>query len=212
MKPLLPLFVLGAAACVATEFPKPNPERAFAELKEYDSAGRPWRAAREDWAGARDRAARDPTWAGWLRAERAAVDAWIARHRDRVEWVAGWSHDGVSPKDASRVTWTDRIPREETQFFASPSDPRIEITDKLHAWWVVTFRGRHVDTMVRAARLYRLTGEERYAAWAAGQMDFYADNLSRWAPQREGARLFWQTLTEASNLGDWLAYTELGRD
>ena len=31
-------------------------------------------------------------------------------------------------------------------------------------------------------------------------MDFYADNYLKWEPQREGARLFWQTLTEASNL------------
>ena len=84
--------------------------------------------------------------------------------------------------------------------FGPLSDPQIEITDKLHAWWVVTFRGRHVDTMVRAARLHRLTGEARYATWVAAQMDFYADNLERWAPQRDGARLFWQTLTEATNL------------
>jgi hypothetical protein len=186
----------------AAGFPKPDPEKQFSELKVYDAQNRPWRAAIEDWSGAKVRVSRDPAWAEWLKKERATVDAWIARHRDRVEWIAGWSHDGVSPKDGSRVIWLDKIPREEVQFFSSPSDPQIEITPKLFAWWVVTFRGRHVETMVRAARLYRLTGDNRYATWVASQMDFYADNFLKWEPQRrdQGARLFWQSLTEASNL------------
>ncbi len=199
---LLPLLLGGVflPVSVAAPFPKPDPDRAFADQKIYDPAGRPWRVAREDWAGAKERIATDPGWAQWLRRERAGVDGWIAKHHDRVEWVAGWSHDGVSPKDASRLIWTDKIPGEEVPFVSSPSDPHVEVTPKILAWWVVSFRGRHADTMVRAARLYRLTGDERYAAWAAGQMDFYADNYLKWAPQREGARLFWQTLTEASNL------------
>ncbi len=198
----LTLGVLAAASALAASYPKPNPDRAFSELKVYDEQGRAWRAAREDWAGAKQRVASDPEWAAWLKRERATVDAWIARHRDRVEWVAGWSHDGISPKDGSRVIWTDKIPREEVQHFSSPSDPQVEITPKLFAWWVVTFRGKHVDTMERAARLFRLTGDERYAAWVVQQMDFYADNYLKWdAPRPEqGARLFWQTLTEASNL------------
>ncbi len=198
----LACLALPATAVRAATFPKPAPERQYSELKLYDTAGRPWRSAREDWAGARTRVETDPAWQTWLKSERAAVDGWIARHRDRVEWAAGWSHDGVSPKDGSRVTWTDRIPREEATHFSSPSDPRIEITDKLHAWWVVQFRGRHVDTLVRAARLFRLTGDTRYADWVAGQMDFYAENFLKWIPGRpdQGARLFWQTLTEATNL------------
>lgn len=200
---VLVVALLGAVpAGAGATFPKPEPERAFAEMKVYDASGRPWRAAVEDWTGAARRVAEDPAWAAWLAQERATVDAWMARHRDRVEWSAGWSHDGVSPKDGSRVIWTDRVPREEQAFFSSPSDPKIEITDKLFNWWVVTFRGRHVDTMVRATRLFRLTGDRRYAAWVTGQMDFYAENFLKWEPGRpdQGARLFWQTLTEASNL------------
>lgn len=190
------------ASALAASFPKPDPEKQFAELKVYDAQGRPWRAAREDWDGAKQRVTTDAGWAKWLKAERASVDAWMTKHRDRVEWLPGWSHDGVSPKDGSRVTWTGQIPHEEVSFFSSPSDPQIEITPKLLAWWVVTFRGRHVETMVRAARLYRVTGDTRYAAWVIGQMDFYADNFLKWEPQRRGhqARLFWQTLTEATNL------------
>jgi hypothetical protein len=195
-------FPLCVVTALAASFPKPNPDRTFADLKVYDATSRPWRAAIEDWTGAKQRVANDPAWAGWLQQERTQVDAWIAKHRDRVAWVAGWSHDGISPKDASRVVWNEKIPREETKFFSSPSDPHIEITDKLFAWWVVNFRGRHVETMTRAARLFRLTGDARYATWVTGQMDFYADNFLQWEPQRpeQGARLFWQSLTEASNL------------
>lgn len=202
MRPLLLILLALPLLAAGASFPKPDPGRQFAELKIFDREGRPWRTAQEDWAGARTRIATDTSWAHWLQAERAAVNAWMARHRDRVEWSAGWSHDGVSPKDGSRVIWTEQIPREEVHHFASPSDPQIEITPKLFAWWVVSFRGRHVEMMLRAARLFRLTGDERYAAWAAAQMDFYADNFLRWEPARpeQGARLFWQTLTEGTNL------------
>ena len=171
-------------------------------------AGPPWRAAQEDWAGARQRVAADPAWAKWVEAERATVEKWMTRHQDRVEWVAGWSHDGISPKDGSHLRWTEEVPGVETDHFASPSDPRVEFTPKLMAWWVVSFRDRHVEMMQRAARLYRLTGDERYAGWVAAQMDFYTDNYLKWAPAREGARLFWQTLTEATNL---IKFTEAVR-
>ncbi len=204
------LIPLVAVVASATPFPKPEPARRFPELKVYSALGDPWRAASEDWSGARRRVREDPVWADWLRREREEVTRWMTRHRDRVDWLPGWSHDGVSPKDGSRVTWTDAIPHEEAEFFASPSDPRIEITPKLHAWWVVNFRARHVETMVRAAQLHRLTGEAAFLEWAAGQMDFYAANFLQWEPQRPGhpARLFWQTLTEATNL---VKFTEVVR-
>ena len=198
------LWVAAGTAAVSwgASYPKPDAARQFAELKVYDAKGQPWRAAIEDWAGAKRRVAEDSIWAEWLRREREAVDRWMAKHHDRVEWLPGWSHDGVSPKDGSRVIWTEKIPHEEVEFFSSPSDPQIEITPKLHAWWVVSFRGHHVSTMVRAAQLFRLTGETRYADWVTGQLDFYADNFLKWEPQKKGhpARLFWQTLTEATNL------------
>jgi hypothetical protein len=124
----------------------------------------------------------------------------MARHRDRVSWVAGWSNDFVSPKDGSKITWTEAIPGEEVDHFSSPSDPFVPITDKLRAAWVRNWREQHVSMMERAARLYRLTGDERYAAWSAGQLDFYAAHYLEWEPQRQGARLFWQSLTEGVNL------------
>lgn len=197
---VLILGLLRGVATAAEPYPKHEPERAFAELKVYDEAGRPIRAAREDWAGARRRVADDPAWAEWLAAERSAVDAWMARHRDRVSWVAGWSNDFVSPKDGSKLIWTEAIPGEEVDHFSSPSDPHVPLTPKLIAAWVRIWRERHADMMLRAARLYRLTGDEKYAAWAAGQLDFYATHYLEWEPQRQGARLFWQSLTEGVNL------------
>jgi len=201
--PTLLLIVASLAApraASAEPYPKDHPERAFSELKIYDAAGKPYRTAREDWEGARRRVADDPRWAVWLGEEQAAVDAWMAKHRDRVEWIAGWSNDFVSPQDGSKLTWTEAIPGEEADHFSSPSDPRVEITDKLKAAWVRIWRERHAEMIERAARFYRLTGDEKYAAWAAAQLDFYATHYLEWAPQRQGARLFWQVLTEGVNL------------
>jgi hypothetical protein len=200
--------LVSAGPALAAEYPKHAPEKAFPELKVYDADGRPYRAAREDWAGAGRRVADDPAWAKWLRDERAAVDAWMARHHDRVEWVAGWSNDFVSPKDGSKLIWTEAIPSEEIDHFSSPSDPRVEITPKLQAAWVRNWREEHANMMLRAARLYRLTGDGRYADWAASQLDFYATHYLEWQPQRQGARLFWQALTEGANL---ITYTHTVR-
>ncbi|MEX2310321.1 MAG: heparinase II/III family protein [Pirellulales bacterium] len=190
----------GMGLLCAESCPKHEPEKAFPELKVYDDQGRPYRAAKEDWPAARRRVAEDPAWATWLQEERAEVDRWIVRHHDRVNWAAGWSNDFVSPKDGSKLIWTEAIPGEEMDHFASPSDPHVPITDKLRAAWVRTWRERHVGMMERAARLYRLTGDEKYAAWAASQLDFYSTHYLEWEPQRQGARLFWQSLTEGVNL------------
>ncbi|MBC7368089.1 MAG: heparinase II/III family protein [Undibacterium sp.] len=194
----------------AASFPKPDPEKQFADIKVLDAQGHPWRSAIEDWPGAKQRVASDPAWSQWLAGERKTVDSWMAKHLDRVEWIAGWSHDGVSPKDGSALTWNAKIPGEEAPFLSSPSDPEVAITPKLMAWWVVSFRDKHVETMQRAARLWRLTGDGRFAEWVERQMDFYADNYLKWEPVRadQGARLFWQSLTEATNL---IKFTEAVR-
>lgn len=180
-------------------FPKLEPEKAFPALKVYDPSGRPWRVPQEDWKGAADRVKADPAWAKWLAGERGQVDRWSARHQDRVAWVCGWWHDFISPKDGSYLTWTDEIPGETVSFLHSPSDPHVEITPKIFGGWVFGFRGRNAEMIRRSARLYRLTGEERYADWAAGQIDFYAAHLQEWPVSSRGARLYWQTLDEATN-------------
>ncbi len=197
----LAVFAVNRPAAAA---PTSGAAALFPEFKIYDDAGHPWRAAQEDWTGARQRVATDPKWQQWLQRERATVDAWMARHHDSVRWEAGWSHDFVSPKDASHLTWTEEIPGEEVPDFHSPSDPHVPITPKLFDAWVRLFRENHATMMDRAAQLYRLTGDERYAAWAAGQLDFYTDHYREWRPARGGARLFWQTLTEATNLATYV--------
>ncbi len=189
------LRVVGATAA----FPKPNPERALPELKIYDAAGRPWRVAREDWDTARQLVRADPAWRDWLRGEAAGVDRWMQRHRDRVEWRCGWWHDFVSPKDGSHLDWTEEVPGEQVAFLHSASDPKVEITPKIMGGWVFSFRGSHASNLHRAARLYRLSGDARYAEWAAAQLDFYAAHYLEWPENRDGARLFWQTLDIATN-------------
>jgi hypothetical protein len=202
------LAALFPARSPAEVFPKPEPEQAFKAFKIFSAEGHPYRVAREDWEGAQARVKNDPAWGAWLKNEQEAVDRWMAKNHDRAEWAAGWSHDGVSPKDGSRLQWTEKIPGEEAKFFTSRTDPEVAITPTLFAWWVVTFRVNHSEMMERAASLYRLTGDRRYAEWAASQLDFYADNYLKWQPGRDGARLFWQTLTEATGL---IRYVETAR-
>lgn len=175
-------------------------EKAFAEMKVYDAGGSPLRAPRQDWAGARQRVEQDPAWRAWLDSQRALVDDWMAHRQDRVDWIAGWYHDFVSPKDGSHLTWTADPPGENT--LSSPSDPRVTLTPKLFNAWVFQFRGRHASMMTGAARLFRLTGEEKYAAWAAAQLDFYAANWDRWPLQtsHNPSRLMHQSLDDATLL------------
>lgn len=203
MKHLTLLCILGAL-CVAQPgpFPKSNPGLAFPELKTNPAAW-PVTALQEDWDAARQRAENDAAWREWLAVQRAAVDDWAAKRRDNVKWIAGWWHDFVSPRDGSFLTWTPDEPGEFT--LSSPSDPRVQLTPKLHAAWVFGFRGRHAGMILDAVRLYRLTGETRYAEWAASQIDFYAEHFLEWPLKRAGdgtpcCRLAWQSLDEAVNL------------
>ncbi|MFM9081117.1 MAG: heparinase, partial [Opitutaceae bacterium] len=81
---LLFFCVLAAGAGAAASFPKPDPERRFPELKVFSSLGDPWRAAKEDWEGARRRTREDPGWADWQRREPEAVGRGRTRHHHRV--------------------------------------------------------------------------------------------------------------------------------
>ncbi len=184
---------------LTARFPKPDPAAAFSELK-IQAGGSPLRQPREDWAGARKRVAQDAKWKRWLQRTREETDHWIATRHDRVEWVAGWWHDFVDPEDGNFLVWTPDEPGENT--LTSRSGRTIRLTEKLHRAWVYSFRSRHSGTMAEAAMLFRLTGEEKYARWAAAQLDFYATNYSRWPLQTEKgkARLMHQSLDEAVNL------------
>ena len=179
MRALILLFVCAAAMGAAERFPKPKPGEAFRELKIYKD-GSPIRAVREDREGARQRIASDPQWRAWLDQQRKTVDDWIAQRSDRAEWIAGWHHDFVSPKDGSFLTW---MPEPPGKYLSSPSDPRVEVTEKLFTAWVFRFRSLHASRIEEAAQLYRLTGERRYAEWVQAQLDFYGDNYEKWPIQ-----------------------------
>lgn len=194
------MAVLAACTASAAErFPKENPERALAEYKLYGKDGSPLSPVVEDWAGARQRVSSDAAWKKWMESRRADVDEWMARRRDRVEWVAGWWHDYVSPKDGAFLPRTMDPPGE---FMTGASGERVEVTPKIFGGWVFTFRSAHQAMMIEAARLYRLTGDEKYRDWAAGQLDFYAENYMKWPLQtvHNKARMMHQSLDDANAL------------
>lgn len=192
-----------------TMYPKPEPAKAFASLKIYQPNGSPLRQPKNDWDGARRRLAASPALQKWVASQRADTDNWMAKRKDHIEWICGWYHDFVSPKDGSHLKFTPDEPGEDT--LSSPSDPHVKLTPKLHAAWVFAFRSQHVKQIESAAKLYRLTGEQKYADWAAGQIDFYADNYAKWPKQsdREGTHFMWQSLDEAVNL---VSFIKAARD
>jgi hypothetical protein len=200
-------------------FPKENPAAFLADYKILGPNGSPVRVPQEDWEGARRRVAEDPRWRDWLQRRRAEVDAWMRRHHDRVEWQAGWAHDFVSPKDGSFLVWTDEIPGEETRVLRSLSGHQVELTPgifpKIFGGWVMTFRGQNLYQITEAARLYRFTGDKRYLDWAAGQLDFYAENLEGWPvsdSKGNHARLGCQSLEDAIWLARFVDAVRLLRD
>lgn len=189
MKYWLLTAALCAAAAAQERFPKLDPARAFASLKDFGKDGSPVRTPKEDWNGAQQRTREDAKWAAWLEEQRAECDAWMAAHpADRVEWIAGWWHDFVDEKTGAFLPWTPV--------------PPAGVSEKVFGGWVFGFRSRHTQKMVQAARLWRLTGEGRYAAWVIRQLNFYAENYEKWPVQTEKSksRLMYQSLDEANVL------------
>ena len=181
-------------------FAKPDPEKVFADLKILQPDGSAFRTPREDWDGARKRVADEPEWAKWIAARRAVIDAWMARHRDRAGWEAGWNHEFVSPTDGAFLVWTEDVPGEDTQFVLSRTGERVPVTPQIARAWVGSFRKKHAEMMGEAAQLFRLTGDARYAEWVGAQLDFYADHYSSWgrgAAQRKDSWLGYQSLDDA---------------
>ncbi len=186
-------WLLAVALCAAAQaqerFPKSDPARAFASLKVFGKDGSPLRTPKEDWDEARKTVRNDLRWVSWLKEQRAECDAWMEAHpKDRVEWQAGWWHDFVDDKTGAFLPWTPV--------------PPAGVSDKVFGGWVFGFRSRHTQMIVRAARLWRLTGEGRYADWVIRQLNYYAENYERWPEQTEKskARLMYQSLDEANVL------------
>lgn len=191
------------AAGEAAPFPKPDPVGTYAKMKLPLPDGRVWRTPTEDWAGARNRIAEDPAWKQWYEARKAEVDDWMVRRHDRAEWVAGWGHEFVSPKDGSFLIWSPDVPGEGVKTLASKSDPQVAVTPAIFRAWIVSFRALNMRMVQDAAILWRLTGDARYVDWVKAQLDFYADNFEGWPVQDRfygPSRLFGQPLDEAASI------------
>ncbi len=183
------LLLVAAPLMLPAPSPPPRDDRAVARaFAAYKFAGpfpAPLREAREDWAGAKARAA-EPRFAAWLAGVRTRTLGWRTRYGDRAGWVAGWAHDLVDPKSGAPLVW-----RWET--------PEPAAGTKLRGAWVYYVRQSNVRTLHDAARLWRLSGGAADRDWAAAQLDLYADAYARWPVQTLNGRsqLFGQSLDEA---------------
>ena len=150
------------------------------------------RVAHEDWDGLLKRYHSDPSVLHWVFNEQNTVDAWIARKFERADLIGGWTLGYVDAQTGLPIRWLIDSPE--------PTGPNIGGMSFKGSW---VARGREYNFLQieSAANLYRLTGQTRYAQWAAAQLDFYADNYLKWPPQTsEGrAHLFMQGLDEATN-------------
>lgn len=165
---------------------------AYPALKVTQESGLPVRFAREDWPKAKHAVATDPGWGRWLAARRQSLDRWLEKPRDKPEWVAGLIHDLVDPSSKHPMRWSENM--------AEPPAAQHG-KDKLHGAWVAGTRANNIAQTLEAARLYKLTGERRYADWAAGQLDFYAQHFAQWPLRSLGgkARMMAQGLDDATS-------------
>jgi len=189
---LLVAVLVGALAGGAEN----RPEEYMSQLKIYTD-GSPLRRPVEDWETARRLVRSDREWAEWMKDRTREVDEWIRKRHDRVEWVAGWYHDFVSPEDGSFLEWTPDEPGKRP--LRTRRGEPVKLTPKLHGAWVYLFRFRHIGNIQQAAMLYRLTQNRKYAEWVASQIDFYANNYTRWPLEEDKglSRLMYQSLDEA---------------
>ena len=163
----------------------------FPELKVVQPTGLPVRVARENWEGARTLVARDPVWQKWVESQRTVLDRWMATVADRREWVGGDMHELLDPTTLTPLKWSVDLPMPVGT---------SESARKSREAWVAWLRNANFYRIQEAARLYRLTGDRKYAEWAASQLDFYANNYASW-PLRDIAgqsRMMGQGLDEAT--------------
>lgn len=164
----------------------------FPELKVMQEGNLPVRVAKENWEQARQRVATDNSWSAWMKSSQASLDAWISKPRDRAAWIGGYQHDLVDQVTRLPMRWTADMPEPQSITAAD---------QKLHAAWVAWVRSSNFDKILEASRMYRLTGDKKYAEWAAGQIDLYADNYARWPLQQlygSRSRMMGQGLDEAT--------------
>ena len=152
------------------------------------------RLAHEDWPGLQARMATTAAVAKWIADQSRRVDAWILRDRERADLVGGWIHDYVDARTGAPMAWKEDTPE--------PPASADAAQDLVRQAWVTHMRQRNIAYAQTAARLFRATGQQKYADWAMRQLDFYAENYARW-PLRlnDGpARMFRNGLSEAVNV------------
>lgn len=146
----------------------------------------------EDWAGARALVARDEHWKRWLDGREAALQSWRP-DADRASWIAGSQQDWFNAGTGERQAW-----KPDTQI--PPADASVTTTRTRRGAWVSFHRGYNIERTQEAALLFRLTGKQGMLDWAADQLDFYAENYTRWPLQTWNgrARMMGQALDEAT--------------
>lgn len=173
----------------------------FAEMKIFGADGKPYRKPVEDWNAASRLVSSNPAWKKWVDDRIAFIDNWSSRYSDRQDWVAGASFEYTDTHTGSRLEW-----------FPDKPAPRLinGRENKAHGGWVALFRRAHAERMVEAARLYRLTGEKRFAEWVSAQLDFYAEGYGKWPlRKRVGLAQLGENSLDESNLV--VRYAEVAR-
>jgi len=158
----------------------------------------PDRVPTEQWAQARRMHEQSADWRIWVDARITQLNEWMSSPRERSDLIGGWLHDYVDASTGFALTWTPRV--------SEPPEGQSEEARRFKRAWVAHLRDYNVRRIGDAARIYFLTGNKRYADWAASQLDFYAENYANW-PLRtyEGrARMYLQGLDEATAVFEML--------
>jgi hypothetical protein len=149
------------------------------------------RTAKEDWTGLASRYKSDTTVASWVKTEQTRVDAWIAKNFERADLIGGWTNYYIDATTGLVLKWTPDDPE--------PPTGTTDLTKRFHAAWVAQGRTYNIAQVQAAARIYRATGNTKYADWAARQLDFYAAQYAKWPVSTYEGRstMFMQGLDEA---------------
>ena len=152
------------------------------------------RTAKEDWAALATKYKNDTITANWVKTEQARVDAWMAKNFERADLIGGWVNYYIDAKTGLLLKWTPND--------AEPPNATVDPAKRFKAAWVAQGRTYNIAQMQTAARLYRTTGLTKYADWAAKQLDFYAQQYTKWPVNTSEGRstLYMQGLDEAVDL------------
>jgi hypothetical protein len=184
---LLPLICTSAA-------PFPNEtdlakKSRFLESPAVAKIVLPLRKPHEDWQGAQHRIKNDPIAKSWVLRREEWVRQWMTKRPDQARYIPGWGHDYVDPLSGKPLEW----------HFDDPEPAQTPDKAKLHGAWVYFVRDTNIAVAKEAAQLFRLLDSEELKDFAALQLDFYAENYSKWPEQnfRGSSRMLGQSLDEA---------------